>query len=163
MTRRVFYSFHYELDAWRAAQVRNMGVVEGNEPARDNDWETVKRGGDAEIKRWISRQMERRTCTIVLAGAKTAGRDWITHEIVESWNRGMGVAGIHIHGLIDKYRMTAAKGGNPFEHVSFNGGRLSSIVKCHDPPGGSSRERLAWIRKNLAAIIEDAIDIREKS
>ncbi len=75
MTRRVFYSFHYELDVWRAAKVRKMGVVEGNEPAMDNDWEVVKRGGDAAIRRWIAGQMERRTCTIVLVGAKTAGRD----------------------------------------------------------------------------------------
>jgi len=36
--RQVFYSFHYEADAWRAAQVRNMGVVEGNQPASDNEW-----------------------------------------------------------------------------------------------------------------------------
>jgi hypothetical protein len=28
-TRKVFYSFHYMPDAWRASQVRNMGVVEG--------------------------------------------------------------------------------------------------------------------------------------
>ncbi len=34
--RQVFFSFHYEADAWRAAQVRNMGVVEGNEPVSDN-------------------------------------------------------------------------------------------------------------------------------
>ncbi len=74
----------------------------------------------------------------------------------------MGVAGIHIHGLIDKYRMTAAKGGNPFEHVSFNGGRLSSIVKCHEPPGRSSTERYGWIRSYLAAIIEEAITIRRR-
>lgn len=41
MARRVFYSFHYEPDNSRAAQVRNMGVVEGNKPASDNDWETI--------------------------------------------------------------------------------------------------------------------------
>lgn len=30
--RQVFYSFHYENDAWRAGQVRNIGVLEGNFP-----------------------------------------------------------------------------------------------------------------------------------
>ena len=34
-------------DNWRASQVRNMGVVEGSPAATDNDWEAVKRGGDA--------------------------------------------------------------------------------------------------------------------
>ena len=32
MARRTFYSFHYKPDNWRAAQVRNMGVIEGNRP-----------------------------------------------------------------------------------------------------------------------------------
>ena len=31
--RRVFYSFYYKEDSWRASQVRNIGVVEGNRPA----------------------------------------------------------------------------------------------------------------------------------
>ena len=44
MARRVFYSFHYEPDNARAAQVRNMGVVEGNKPASDHDWETITKG-----------------------------------------------------------------------------------------------------------------------
>ena len=29
--RRTFFSFRYKPDNWRASQVRNMGVVEGNE------------------------------------------------------------------------------------------------------------------------------------
>jgi hypothetical protein len=36
-----FFSFHYQPDNWRAPQVRNIGVVEGNQPVRDNDWETI--------------------------------------------------------------------------------------------------------------------------
>ena len=76
MARRAFYSFHYKPDNWRAAQVRNMGVITGNQPASDNDWETVKRGGDAAIERWISGQMKGKSVAIVLIGEKTAGRKW---------------------------------------------------------------------------------------
>lgn len=43
--RKVFYSFHYKPDNWRASQVRNIGAVEGNKPASDNDWEEVVKGG----------------------------------------------------------------------------------------------------------------------
>jgi hypothetical protein len=68
MARQVFYSFHYENDNWRASQVRNIGVIEGNRPAPDNDWETLKRGGDNAIKRWIDDQMHYRSCTVVLVG-----------------------------------------------------------------------------------------------
>ena len=71
MARKVFYSFYYDEDNWRASKVRNIGAIEGNQPAKDNDWETVKRGGDLAIERWIKGQMEGRTCSIVLIGANT--------------------------------------------------------------------------------------------
>ena len=37
MARRSFFSFHYKPDNWRAGQVRNMGMVDGNKPVTDND------------------------------------------------------------------------------------------------------------------------------
>jgi len=49
MKRKVFYSFHYAKDSWRAGQVRNIGVVEGDEPLTSNKWEEVKQKGDANI------------------------------------------------------------------------------------------------------------------
>ena len=56
--RQVFYSFHFKNDSWRAGQVRNIGVVEGNMPVSSNDWEEVKRKGDDSIKRWIDTHMD---------------------------------------------------------------------------------------------------------
>lgn len=97
--RQVFYSFHYKADYWRTSTVRSMGAIEGNKPAPDNDWETIKKSGENAIKEWIKEQMKYRSCTIVLVGAETAGRKWIKHEIIESWKAGMGVVGIYIHGL----------------------------------------------------------------
>ena len=162
MARRVFYSFHYKPDNWRAATVRNIGTVEGNKPATDNDWETVKRGGDAAIKRWIAGQMDRRTCTVVLVGAHTANRKWINYEIIKSWNDDMGVVGIHIHGLKNADGRVSAKGANPFASIAYGGEgkKLSSIVKCYNPTGSNSQERYAWIEKHLANAIEEAITIR---
>src|SRR5947209_3168863 len=101
MARKVFFSFHYKPDNWRASQVRNMGLVEGNVPVSDNDWETVTRGGDNAIKKWIDDQLKGRSCAVVLVGANTAGRKWINYEITESWNSGKGLLGIHIHNLRD--------------------------------------------------------------
>jgi hypothetical protein len=37
MARHVFFSFHFNNDAWRAPQVRNSGVIDGNHPVRDNE------------------------------------------------------------------------------------------------------------------------------
>ena len=78
---RVFYSFHYQPDSWRVSMVRNIGALEGNEPAPDNDWETVKKRGNLAITEWIDRQMKGRSCTVVLVGSHTAERDWINYEI----------------------------------------------------------------------------------
>jgi len=39
--------------------------------------------------------------------------------------------------------------------------KLSSIVKCYTPSGSDSKERYAWISKNLAAAVEEAIAIRK--
>lgn len=165
MARRVFYSFHYDRDNWRAATVRNIGVVAGNSPASDNDWETVTKDGDAAIKRWIADQMDRRTCTVVLVGTHTANRKWINYEITKSWNDGMGVVGIHIHGLKNADGKVSTKGANPFTSITHSktGKKLSSIVKCYNPTGSNSQERYDWIKKHLANAIEEAINIRNNN
>ena len=162
MTRRVFYSFQYKSDNWRAATVRNIGTIEGNRPATDNEWETIERGGDAAIKKWIAEQMKNRSCAVVLVGSTTANRKWINYEIIKAWNDSMGVVGIHIHGLKDQYQNTSTKGENPFAYINLESGLpLSSIVKCYDPAGHTSQERYNWISTHLANAVEEAIGIRQ--
>jgi hypothetical protein len=102
MTKRnCFYSFHYIPDNWRAATVRSIGAIEGNSPTSDNNWETVKKGGEAAIKKWIADEMYGKSCIVVLVGSDTANRKWINHEIIKGWDDGKGVVGIYIHGLKD--------------------------------------------------------------
>lgn len=162
MARRVFYSFHYLPDNWRASQVRNIGVVEGNKPATDNDWETVKKGGDAAIQRWIDDQLNGRSCTAVLIGKDTAKRKWIDYEIHKSWNEGKGVLGIHIHNLKDSAQKQTTKGTNPFAHITMkrDNKSLSSIVKTYDPPYSDSAQAYRYISDNLSNWIEEAVRIR---
>jgi hypothetical protein len=156
MARRVFYSFQYKPDNWRVAMVRNIGVIEGNQPAKDNDWESVTSGGDDAIKRWITGQMYGRSCTVVLVGSGTAKRKWIDYEIKKTWDEHMGLVGIHIHGLKDKDGQTAPIGANPFSHI----GILGQIVKCYNPAGATSAERYDWIKTHLSNAVEEAIKIR---
>ena len=163
MARSCFFSFQYEPDNWRVSTVRNIGAIDGNKAATDNDWESVTNSGEAAIKRWISSQMRGRSCTVVLVGSGTAGRKWINHEIIESWNAKMGVVGIRIHGLKDRLGNTASLGGNPFDHVTHGptNKKLSTIVKCYNPAGSTSRERYSWIEKHLSNAVEEAIRIRK--
>jgi hypothetical protein len=162
MARRCFYSFHYKPDNWRVSKIRNIGVVEGNKAASDNDWEKIVEGGDVKIKKWIADQLQGRSCTIVLIGANTAGRKWITYEISESWNKSMGVVGIHIHNIADSNDKQSSKGGNPLYHVAFkkSGKRLSTIAETYDPPRTTSSGVYKYIAENIEDWIEEAIQIR---
>lgn len=165
MARRVFYSFHYLPDNWRVSQVRNIGAVEGNKPASDNDWETVKKGGDKAIEKWIADQMYGRSCAVILIGTNTANRKWINHEIVKAWDDGKGVLGVNIHNLKNSEGKTSSKGANPFDYINYGttGKKLSAIAKVYDPPGATSTDVYDHIKNNLEKWIETAIDIRSKN
>lgn len=162
MLRRVFYSFHYVPDNWRAAMVRSMGMVDGNEPAKDNDWESITRGGEPEVKKWIDQQLTGRSCTVVLVGAATANRKWIDYEIIESWNAGKGVVAVDIDRLKDKNQLQAPRGSNPFDYISLRKGalKLSAVAKRYGSPYTDSQQSYAHIKANLAAWIDEAVAIR---
>lgn len=163
MTRNVFYSFHYKPDNARASQVRNMGVVEGNPPAKDNDWETITKGGDKEIQKWIDGQFKGKSCAIVLIGKETADRKWIDYEIEKAWNDSKGLLGIYIHNLKDLNGDQSSKGKNPFEGftVGTDKKKLSTLVKAYDPPYTDSKQVYNYIKDNIEQWIEDAIAARK--
>jgi hypothetical protein len=169
MARRAFYSFHYDADVMRTALVRNIGAVAGERQATDNGWEAVKKKDNASIQRWIKKEMEGRTCAVVLVGSETAGRKWINYEIVEAWNGDMGVVGIHIHMLKDPRYVNdpplyghSWKGANPFASFPFQNGSFDQIVGCYDPGCNDSQSTYAWIQKHLGNAIEGAIAIRSR-
>ncbi|WP_027709832.1 TIR domain-containing protein [Zooshikella ganghwensis] len=160
MTRKAFYSFHYANDNWRASTVRNIGSVEGNQPASDNDWEEVKKGGDSAIQKWIDDQMTGKSCVIVLVGEKTAGRKWIKYEIKKAWESGKGVLGIQIHKLKNSSGEQGSEGRNPFDDFEIDEKKLSSVVKLKKPTQSNSQGVYKYISENIANWIEEAIDIR---
>ena len=164
MARKTFFSFHYVPDCWRVSQVRNAGVVEGNTPVSDNDWEKITGKGESAIKEWIADQMKGRSCAVVLVGSATAGRKWINHEIVEAWNKKMGVFGVSIHNLKDVKGNQSWKGSNPFSGITINSGTtyLSSVVKLYDPPYTTSTDVYDHIKTNMAKWADEACDIRAK-
>jgi hypothetical protein len=165
VARKCFYSFHYKPDHWRASQVRNIGVIEGNQAVSDNDWEEITRGGDDAIKKWIVGQMNGKSCAVVLVGTETANRKWINHEIVKAWGDGLGVVGIRIHGLKNFAELTSNIGSNPFDFINYGatGKKLSALVKCYDPAGTTSKERYDWIATHLENAVEEAITIRKNN
>jgi hypothetical protein len=99
MAEPVFYSFHYDNDVNRVQLVRQMGVIEGDEPVRPNEWESIKAKGNAAVEKWIDDNMRYKTCVVVLIGTETAARPWVKLEIKRAWEMKKGLLGIHIHNL----------------------------------------------------------------
>ena len=177
MKKKVFYSFHYANDAWRASQVRNIGVVEGNQPLTSNKWEEVKQKGDANILKWIQDNLADKSCLVVLIGEKTSERKWCNKEIEEAWRAGKGIVGIYIHNLLNAIGEKSRKGDNPFKafyvdktctyiakrdyKVDDNEILLSSVCKAYDSLSVISKNVYDYITNNIEEWVEEAIRIRK--
>lgn len=105
MSRRVFFSFHYQRDIWRVNQIRNIPNITGCAAAGFSDaslWEEAKKKGDKEIKALIDDALSGTSVTLVCVGSKTAGRKYIDYEIDQSIARGNGIVAVQIHHLKDE-------------------------------------------------------------
>lgn len=154
----VFYSFHFDNDVMRVQQIRNMGMIDGNEPVSKNDWETVKKKGDAAIEKWIDDNMKYKRCVVVLIGTDTHKRPWVIHEIKKAWQDGRGLLGIHIHNLNCPNNGTSSKGKNPFDHFAFQKNGKVVVPPVYDPPASNAYNH---IKENLAAWVEGAIALNK--
>jgi hypothetical protein len=162
MGKCVFTSFHYKQDCMRVQQVKQMGALAGQPLLSPQRWESIKQGGDDEVKRYIAREMRGKDCLVVLIGSQTAGRRWVQYESRKAWNDGLGVLGVHIHGLRDPNTGTSAKGANPFTRIPVATGRvtpLSAVVPVYDPPAGNV---YGGIEANIERLIDQAITVRTR-
>jgi hypothetical protein len=117
MVRRVFFSFDYDRDVWRAMQVRKSWVTQDREDRGFFDaslYEEAKKKGDA-IKRLIDEGLQYTSVTAVLIGVETARSRWVNYEIDKSIERGNGLLGIYIHILGDRFGNVDAKEPNPLD------------------------------------------------
>ena len=87
MARRVFFSFHYDEDINRSMTVRNSWVTQGKEATGFIDkaeFEKVKKNGESAVCRWIDKQLEGTSVTVVLIGRETLNRPYVQYEIRKS-------------------------------------------------------------------------------
>ena len=116
MFRRVFFSFHYQRDVFRANQVRMSNIVDGRAAAGFEDaslWEKARTEGDAAVKSLIDKALVGTTVTAVLIGPETFSRKYIDYEIRKSLDQQNGLLGIRIHMLQDHRRQTCLPGRVP--------------------------------------------------
>lgn len=154
MARRVFFSFHYEVDAGRAGVVRNHGVTkDGYEDAGYIDavkWETIRRQGDDAIRRWINQQLQGTSVTVVLIGAETEERSWVKYEIQQSWDKGNRLMGVRIHNIKDfRTQQISYAGQDPFTALGFTGVPVYDWVDDHG-------------YQNFASWVENAANMTRK-
>jgi hypothetical protein len=147
MPRKVFYSFHFDDDNWRAGQIRNIGSVEGDKPVNGNKWEEVKSKSDSIIKQWIDDNLKDKSCLIVLIGEKTSERKWVKYEIEKAWELGKAVCGIYVNKLEDRNGNQSKKGISP----------LSAIIPIFESDFITSKYVYDDIKNNIADLVEKAI------
>ena len=155
MRRPVFLSFCYDDDVTRVQLIRNMGMVEEQQILSPNDFEQVRRSGDAAIKRWIDNQLMYKQCVIVLVGENTANRPYVRYEIMKAKEKKIPMFGIYIHNLKDLSGRTSRQGKDPFvEVLGYNSG-----YKCINPSHIDIDGCRAYntIKSNISSWIEDAI------
>jgi hypothetical protein len=111
------YSSVSIISATFGAQIRfASGVVIGESAAGFRDaslWEETKKKGDAAIKSLIDQGLKGTSVTVVLIGAETANRKYVTYEIEKSISCGNGVIGLRIHNLKDQNGNTDLMGSIP--------------------------------------------------
>jgi hypothetical protein len=146
MARRAFFSFHHVRDNWRVGQVRNSWVTK---PDRETagfwdaaEWEEVKLKSAPEIRKWIDKQLEGTSVTVVLIGAETSTRKYVQYEIEQSIARGNGLIGVYIHNMKDAQSLTDTRGVNP----------LPAGYKTYDWVNDDGRNNLGtWIESAAKA------------
>ncbi|KRT13210.1 hypothetical protein ASU31_25760 [Pedobacter ginsenosidimutans] len=103
MARKVFFSFHYDNDVWRAMNVRNSWVTKPDTESAGYidhaDFEKILRQGEQAVKRWIDDQLFGSSVTIVLLGAETLQRPFVKYELEKSYARGNAIIGIFVNKL----------------------------------------------------------------
>jgi hypothetical protein len=155
--RQVFYSFHFDNDVMRVQQIRNIGALEDNKPISANDWEEVKKKGNASIEKWIDDNMKYRSCIVVLIGEKTASRPWVQYEIKKAWADGKGLLGIHVNNIKCPRTGTCNQGTNPFTQFTFKQAGQIVVPSVYTPPANDAYSN---IKNNVESWIEKAIQQR---
>jgi len=165
MARRVFFSFHHQLDSWRVGQVRNSLLLQKGETNTFMDaaaWEAVRRKGEAAVKAWIDRELKGTSVTVVLIGQETANRPYVKYEIEKSFKRKNGLLGIHIHGIRNSNKRACRKGGNPLDDFSGKADHPFWGIFGHksEQPYSNIFQTFDWVqddgRRNMVDWIEEA-------
>lgn len=161
MARKVFFSFHYERDAQRAAVVRNHAVTKDDAEAAGYvdkaEWESIESQGEKAIKKWIDEQLTGTSVTVVLIGPQTSNRPWVQYELQKSYARGNGLLGITLHNIKDWNGQGDTAGNDSFGSLGKdkNGSDVYffQVAKTYDWINDDGYKNFAtWIKNAAEAV-----------
>ncbi|ULG71493.1 TIR domain-containing protein [Macrococcus brunensis] len=103
MSKRVFFSFHFDRDINRVMIVRNSHITKNEKRGFIDkaEFETIQRKGEIAVKSWIDKQLSGTSVTVVLLGSETLSRPYVQYEIIESYKKGNKIIAINICGIKD--------------------------------------------------------------
>ena len=79
----------------------------------------MKRKGEKEVYKWIDKQLEGTSVTVVLIGAETLDRPYVQYEICKSLERGNALIGIHINRVKDMRTSMISVRGNTHAIIGY--------------------------------------------
>lgn len=122
VTRRIFFSFHYQdVIDFRANVVRNHWVTRTRGDAGFFDasiWGNAKIRGDTAVKRLIDKALVGTSVTCVLVGSYTYSRQWVRYEILKSVLQKNAILAVHINAIAGKDGRTQPRGLNPLDYLA---------------------------------------------
>jgi hypothetical protein len=138
MARRVFFSFHYQADNWRASIVRNQWITKKDRVDAGffdaADWEEAQKTSDHALKIFIGKQLSGTSVICVCVGAETANRRWVRYEIQRAFKEGRGLLAVRVHKLKNAKKETAYFGANPFKSLwveVLDGGNKAQLYELN--------------------------------
>jgi len=154
--RKVFFSFNYERDSFRAKQAYESWMSrldrDASGYAEDELWEELKKQGEEAIKSWIDREMQETTVTVVLIGAETDKDPYVNFAIQKSFQKKQGLVGVYVHNMKDHQENKDSLGQNPLEHYYVKKGEekvyLSKIYPTYEWINDSGYTNLGeWVEE----------------
>lgn len=143
--RRVFFSFHYQNDVWRANQIRQSWRRQ-KEKTRESAgfydgsiWERSKRESDDSLKELIRQGVKNTSVTCILTGSQTSERRWVRYEIARSIIKGNGLLTVRVHNMLNSKRQFSTKGQDPLDCMGVYLAGPGRILLCEK--NGNSWER----------------------
>jgi hypothetical protein len=138
--RRVFFSFNYEKDSFRAKQAYESWMSRLDRDAggyvEEAVWEELKNQGEKAIKDWINKEMQETTVTIVLIGAETDKDPYVDFAIQKTFQRKQGLVGVYVHNMKDHQENKGSLGQNPLDKYYIKKGEervyLSKIYPTYE-------------------------------